>query len=352
MENLDELDSLLDGYEQSLKSDTKTYGLDKEEKKKKKFKISSSDETFRFMKTASGKYYDEAYFHEVKVGKYNQKVYCLQNDGDECPLCKKSEAILAKQHKGKYTELTDAQKEHNKKYYSAAMGIAAKKYYVFEGIDRGVEKDGKKFWLVKENKKKEGVFDKLIPAIKTYKNNHGKDYTSVEDGADMYISSVQDVIQTTKAKYWKVTAISPSNKPTPLHNDENIMNKYLKDKTTWRDLYPPYEITDVVDKKEMMTLIAKGDTPYWDDDRKTFVFPNREDLQAMYDKKRAESKEDKNKSNHDDDDVDDTDEIANIMNGSSVDDDDDLENDLANIKSKSEKLNIADFDEDFDDLPF
>lgn len=342
MESLDQLDSLLDSYENSLKTETKDWGLDKEEKKKKKFKISSADETFRFMKTTSGKYYDEAFFHEVKVGKYNQKVYCLQNDGHECPLCEKSKQLMAKQHKGKLADLTEEQKEHNNKYYKAAMAYAAKKHFVFEGIDRGVEKDGKKIWLVKENKKKEGILDKLIPAIKMYKNSHNKDYTDVAEGVDMTISSVQDVIQNTKQKYWKVTAISPNNKPSPLHNDENTVNKYLKDKTTWRDIYPAYEISDVVDKFEMMKLISEGNTPYWDEDRKSFIFPNRKDLQDAYEKKRSEVKE---KQKHDD--ADNTDQIANLMNGK--DDDDDLDSDLDIIKSNSGNLNIAD---DFDDLPF
>jgi hypothetical protein len=339
MENLDQLDSLLDSYENSLKNEGSNYGLDKEEKKKKKFKISTSDETFRFVKTTSGKYYDEAWFHEVRVGKYNQKVYCLKNDGHECPLCKKSEQLLAKQHKGKLADLTEEQKEHNKKYYTAAMAYAAKKHFVFEGLDKGMPKDGKKIWLVKENKKKEGILDKLIPAIKSYKTTHGKDYTDINEGVDMNISSVQDVIQTTKAKYWKVTAISPSGKPSELHTDENISNKLLKDKTTWRDIYPPYEITDVVDKFEMMKLISEGNTPYWDDDKKSFIFPNRNDLQELYNKKRSENKE---KQKHDD--VDNTDKIANIMGGN---DDDDF--DFSDVKSNSANLNIVD---DFDDLPF
>jgi len=342
MENLDQLDSLLDSYENSLKNEGSNYGLDKEEKKKKKFKISSSDETFRFMKTSSGKYYDEALFHEVRVGKYNQKVYCLQNDGHECPLCEKSKQLLAKQHKGKLTDLTEEQKEHNKKYYAAAMAYAAKKHYVFEGIDRGVEKDGKKIWLVKENKKKEGILDKLIPAIKSYKTTQSKDYTDNAEGVDMTISSVQDVIQTTKTKYWKVTAISPNGKPSPLHHDENTMNKFLKDKITWRDIYPAYEITDVVNKFDMMKLISEGNIPYWDDDAKSFIFPNRKDLEDLYKKKRSENKE---KQKHDD--VDNTDKIANLMSGD--DDDDDLDFNLTNIKNTSENLDIAD---EFDDLPF
>lgn len=343
MENLDldQLDKLLGNYENSQQSKTKDYGLDKEEKKKKKFKISSSDEIFRFMKTTSGKYYDEVYFHEIKVGKYNQKVYCLKNDGHDCPLCKKSEQLLNKQHKGKVKDLTQQQLEDNKLYYTSAMVFAAKKHYSFEGIDRGV-KDGKKIWLVKENKKKEGILDKLIPAIKSFKTTYSKDFTNIVEGVDMTISSVQDVIQTTKAKYWKVTSITPNGKPTPLHTDENTMNKYLNDKTTWKDIYPPYEITDVVDKFEMMKLISEGNTPYWDEDRKSFIFPNRPDLQKTYEDKRSERK---NKVNNGD--ADSTDEIANLM-----DNDDNFEKDLTTIKNNSPNLDIANLADDFDDLPF
>jgi hypothetical protein len=345
LESLDQLDSLLDDYENSIKNDGKDFGLDKEEKKKKKFKITSSDETFRFIKNSKGKYYEEAFFHEVKVGKYNQKVYCLKNDGHDCPLCNKADALLLKQHKGKYSELTEDQKEHNKKYYKAHMAYAAKKHFVFEGVDRGVEKDGKKIWLAKENKKKEGILDKLIPAIKSYKTTHQKDYTDINEGVDMTISSVQDVIQTTKAKYWKVVSITPNGKPTPLHNDENTLNKYLNDKTTWRDVYPPYEITDVVDKFEMIKLISEGNTPYWDEDKKTFVFPNRPDLQKLFEDKRSETKTKEKQT-----DADDTDQIANMLN--SDDEDDDLENDLNNIRNNANDHDIANIDDDFDDLPF
>jgi len=347
MEDLDQLNNLLNGYEESLKKEGTDYGLDKEEKKRKKFKITSSEETFRFMKTTNGNYYDVAYFHEVRVGKYNQKVYCLKNDGEECPLCKKSEAILAKQHKGKYNELTEEQREHNKKYYSEAMKYAAKKHYAFEGIDRGVEKDGKKIWLAKENKKLEGVLDKLIPAIKAYKTAHGLDYTDIENGVDMTISSQQDVIQTTKNKYWKVISISNNGKPSQLHSDENTANKFLNDKTTWRDVYPPYVITDVVDKKEMLSLISEGNAPYWDEDRKTFVFPNRPDLQKLYDEKRSQTTSKKGDNSGSDD----VDEIANMMKNSSSSSDDQLEKELNQIKNNSGSLNIANMD-DLDDLPF
>lgn len=348
MENLDQLDNLLSGYEDSLKKENNDYGLDKEEKKRKKFKITSSEETFRFMKTTSGKYYDVAHFHEVRIGKYNQKVYCLINDGEECPLCKKSEALLNKQHKGKYNELTDEQKDHNKKYYVEAMKYAPKKHFVFEGIDRGVEKDGKKIWLAKENKKMEGVLDKLIPAIKSYKSAHNLDYTDLENGVDMTISSQQDVIQTTKAKYWKVISISHNGKPSPLSYDQNTANKFLNDKTTWRDVYPPYVITDVVDKKEMLQLISEGNAPYWDDERKTFVFPNRPDLQKKYEDVRSQRTEKPTKQN--DGDHDDVDQIAGLMDTVSSNNDN-LENELNTIKSNSNSLNIADVD-DFDDLPF
>lgn len=348
MEELEQLDSLLNDYENSLNNNDKSFGLNKEEKAKRKFKITSSEETFRFIKTTTGKYYETAYFHEVKIGKYKQKIYCLKNDNQECPLCKKSEAIMAKQHKGKYSELTEEQKEHNKKYYKAAMDYEAKKHFVFEGLDKGAKKDGKKIWLVKENKKKEGVFDKLIPAIKSYKNSHSHDYTSIENGVDMTISSVQDVIQTTKGKYWKVTSITPHSKPSSLDLEDSDIKKILSDKTTWRQIHEPYQIKDVVDVYEMLKLISEGNAPYWDDDRKTFIFPNRPDLQTLYEKKRSEYNNNNTEKGNNSD-VDDTDEIANLLENN---DGDDLEKELNDIKRNSASLNVADIDDEFDDLPF
>lgn len=345
-ENIENIEDLIENYEDSVKG--KTFGLDKEEKKKKKFKLTSDLETFRFMKVNSKyKYYDVAHFHEMKIGKYTQKVYCLQNDGEECPLCKKYEELISKQHKGKKDSLTKEQLEHNDRYFKQAIKYKARKHYVFEGIDRGAEKEGKKIWLVKENLKKDGVFDKLIPAIKAYKSGHGYDYTDQENGVDMLITSVQEQIQNSNAKYWKVTGINPSGKPTPLHTDENTLNKYLKDPVTWKDVYPMFEITDVVEGKDMLELIAEGNAPYWDDTQKTFVFPNRPDLLEKYNKIRTEQRE-----KRDDGPSDDTNPIANAMNDNSLDDsDEDLENKLNDIKNNS-NFDIASDDDYDDDLPF
>lgn len=351
-EEINSIDQLVNNYENSQK-ETNSSGLDKEERKKKKFKLTSEQETFRFMKVDSRfKYYDEAYFHEVKIGKYNQKIYCLKNDGDDCPLCNKHDELIAKQYKGKKDSLTKEQLEHNDRFYKEAIKFKARKHIVFEGIDRGAEKEGKKIWLVKENLKKDGVFDKLIPAIKAYNSAHGKDYTDVSEGVDMIITSVQDTIQGTRQKYWKVTGINPSGKPTPLHNDEHTLQKYLKDKTTWRDLYPKFAVSGVVEGKEILELIIEDKAPYWDEEKKTFVFPGRPDLQKKYAELRSEQKENQFRN---DGVADDVNPIANIMSNSSVsslDDDDDFENTLNDIKSKSDFDIMSNVDEDFDDLPF
>lgn len=345
------IDQLLDNYESSQKEKA-NYGLDKEERKKKKFKITSDQETFRFMKMDTPKkYFDEVHFHEIKIGKYTQKIPCLKNDGEDCPLCNKYEELINKQHKGKRDSLTEEQLAYNDKIYKEALKFKARKHIVFEGIDRGAEKEGKKIWLVRENLKKDGVFDKLIPAIKAYNSAHNKDYTDTDEGVDMIITAVQDVIQHNKQKYWKVTGINPSGKPSPLHTDENTANKYLKDKTTWRDLYPKFEITGVAEGAEMLQLIVEGNAPYWDDEKKTFVFPNRPDLAKKYAELRSEQKEKRS-----DGPADDVNPIANIMSNKNIssldDDDDDFENDLNEIKSSSDFDATSDVDDDFDDLPF
>jgi len=351
MEEISSIDQLLDNYEDSQK-EKGPIGLDKEERKKKKFKITSDQETFRFMKVDSKfKYYDEAHFHEIKIGKYTQKVYCLKNDGEDCPLCNKYDELIAKQHKGKKDSLTEQQLADNDRFYKEAIKFKARKHFVFEGIDRGAEKEGKKIWLVKENLKKDGVFDKLIPAIRAYNSGYGKDYTDNVDGVDMIITSVQDTIMNSKQKYWKVTGINSSGKPSPLHTDENTMQKYLKDKTTWREIYPKFQINGVVEGAEVLQLIAEGNAPYWDEEAKTFVFPNRPDLQKKYADLRSDQKEKRN-----DGVADDINPIANIMsnkNVSSIDDEDDsFEKDLNTIKSNSDFDVMSKVDDDFDDLPF
>jgi hypothetical protein len=348
---INSIDQLLNNYDASQKEKT-IIGLDKEERKKKKFKITSDQETFRFMKVDSkDKYFDVAHFHEIKIGKYTQKIYCLKNDGEDCPLCNKYEELINKQHKGKKDSLTPEQLEYNDRLYKQALQFKPKKHFVFEGIDRGAEKEGKKIWVVKENLRKDGVFDKLIPAVRAYNSGYGKDYTDIAEGVDMIITSVQDTIINSKQKYWKVTGINTSGKSTPLHTDENTMQKYLKDKTTWRDLYPKFGINGVIEGADILQLIVEGNAPYWDEDKKTFVFPNRPDLQKKYADLRSEQKEKRN-----DGVADDVNPIASIMSNKSTssldNEDDDFENKLDDIKSKSNFDALSDVEEDFDDLPF
>ena len=78
--------------------------LKKEQIEKRIYKPSTEVEEIRPIPISATETdsYAEAWFHTVTVNGYTQKVYCPHhNDGQECPLCEKSKALLESQSTNK-----------------------------------------------------------------------------------------------------------------------------------------------------------------------------------------------------------------------------------------------------------
>lgn len=274
----------------------------KEEILSKYFNLANDTEKIRILPNSTGNFKTVAYFHNIQITvgngiKRNVAIYCPKHndakvDGkyQPCPLCEKSDAILAKQDNTikyvKKVNMTPQQleiNEKNKLIFAEAMKFKARKHYILKIIDKGVEKDGVKFWRFKENYKKTGVMDKLEPILNQYLNKYNKSFLSELEGTDVTLMT-QNLENTFKRGtfYRSVVAIA-TDEPSLLHQDPLVRQQWLNDKTSWRDVFKPKKAPNVT-PQQFMEMVLNGVEPYWDDsdqNNKHWVFPNNPELEKM-----------------------------------------------------------------------
>ena len=313
----DKLTSMFEDYEQSHNKNNNNRPS-REDILAKYFTPRNRTEIFRILKPLMGRdYIEKAYFHVVKIntptGKRFKKIYCpahndkrvakLDSNGNPitdkdgkkvmiaayCPICAKHKALLAKQDPSlrgiKKENYTDAQKKtkiKNDEIYKEAVQWEAKLFYIVRGIDKGAEKDGVKFWRFKHNFKKQGVHDKLIPALSSYVQQFGFDFTDNVNGTDLVITVVDAQLPGSDRTYKDVSSIMP-RPSSGLHQDPNVVKQWTEDPIIWRDVFkaakaPQLETVDVLER------ISRGVDPYWDDSdpqNKKWVFPDPADAELM-----------------------------------------------------------------------
>ena len=278
-------------------------------------------EQFRILPALQGrKIIEEAYFHQVQVnnvkgknGKSWKKIYCsakndpkvpkLDSEGKpildqegrpvlvskRCPLCEKAKSIESTIDTSvqyiKKDNMTPAQKvihESNNEIRKEAGKWSSKLFYIVRGIDRGKVKDGVKFWRFKHNFKNQGVYDKLLPILKIFYQEYKVSPTDVNKGCDLLINVV-DSRMPNGSTFKDVSSISVKA-PNKLYEDQIVVNQWLSDKSTWRDVYKEASMTRVLTSEQYLERIIKGTDPYWDDrdeDNKKYVFPDPADHQLM-----------------------------------------------------------------------
>jgi hypothetical protein len=245
------LDSVLSQYEKSNQSNSSGPRMSQEERMKKYFAAilpknqSSGKLRIRILPTSDGSSpFVEAYFHELMVNGDNVKLYDPSgNDGERSPL---NEV---------YDELISSGKESDKEL---AKQYKARKFYIVKVIDRDHPEDGVKFWRFKHNYKKEGVLDKIIPIWR-----EKGDVTDPTKGRDL-------ILQLSKQKNPKggeYTAIQTImyDDPSPLNENSELMDEWMSDPLTWRDVYSKKPI-------EYLEAISMGKTPKWDSALGKYVY--------------------------------------------------------------------------------
>lgn len=398
----------------ALFADYKTQGSDKpkklsnEERLAKYFVPRREKETFRILPPKAGrKHVETAFFHVVKTNaaggqKKWRKIYCpqhndphvqktdangdpvLNSDGKPflvpapCSICAKKKEILAKQDsslpRGKKREELNSEQQiifdNNKELYKTAMNYDAKQFYIIKGIDRNSTGDGVKFWRFKHNYKKQGIYDKLVPALENFMEQNQTDFADPIKGCDLLISVVDNQIPGSTRTFRDVSNIMARNM-SPLAEDELLRNQWLSDESTWRDVYKKAGAPEMT-TEEYYDRIIRGTDPYWDatdTNNKKWVYPDPRDEEK---EKKANTRDMSLGSNLDDTKIKQASDLAspalavvnesydnvNINNVTKEDAgeyEDDAE-DLSGSTQQSEENNVSvtdqGDDDSYDDLPF
>jgi glutaredoxin len=289
---------------------------------KKYFVPRNNKELFRILPPKTGKkVIEEAFFHVVTTNvagkklKHGTIIYCpAHNDprvkkADKngqvvlddknlpvmipapCPLCKKSKDLLETQDpsvkgvsKEKSLTLSAADKviyEKNKKIFLESNSWQAKKFYIVRGIDKGVPRDGVKFWRFKHSFQNTGTLNTLLPALYDFNAINQTDYTNVQNGTDLSISTVETT-SNNGIKYRAIVGISARGK-SPLSDDIVVIRDWLSDDITWREVFQPKKAPNIT-AYQFLEMIVAGINPYWDDtdsNNKRWVFPNNPELETL-----------------------------------------------------------------------
>lgn len=215
----------------------------------------SGEKRIRIIPTEDGSTpFKEIFFHEMKVGENQMKLYDPAQDGKRSPL--------NEVHEGLKMTGDPTDKELAKNYRS-------KKFYIVKVIDRDHEEDGPKFWRFKHNFKNDGIFDKIVPLFK----NKG-DITDKNEGRDLIITL--SVIKGNNGnEYTSVTSIIPEDK-SPLHEDESVASNWMSGELKWEDVYS-------VKPEEYLLLVAEGKTPKYDTNFNKWVAKEDDTDEGSYD---------------------------------------------------------------------
>jgi glutaredoxin len=312
-----DLTNFREAFSTYQKNQVKNKRKSKEEILAKYFVPRKIKEIFRILPYKTKFFFTEAFFHVVDTNiagakiKHGTVIYCpahndkkvpkLDENGKQvldgngnpmmipahCPLCDKAKKILATQDPSlkyvKKDDMTDAQKkisESNKKIFIEAGKWEAKKFYIVRGVDKGVEKDGIKFWRFKHNFNNQGTLDKLFPVLDDFNSQNGVSFADALNGTDLNITMADTILKATGKTYKSISAITTRGK-SPLHADPIIARQWLEDTTTWRDVFLPKKAPGIT-PLDFLEMCANGTSPYWEDtdaNNKHWVFPGHPELE-------------------------------------------------------------------------
>jgi hypothetical protein len=243
------LESVLAQYEKHQKGgQSATPKMSQDERMKKYFAAILKDnekqgqKRLRILPTEDGSSpFKEVWFHEMLVdGKYVKLFDPGKNDNERSPLNEVYEELMIEGDK------------------DLAKDYKARLFYIVKVIDRDNEQDGPKFWRFKHNYKNEGIIDKIIPI---YRNKGEID--DAEKGRDLILELTK--AKTPKGKEYTVIQTIMYDDPSPLHEDAETKDSWVKDPTKWSDVYAKKPV-------EYLEAIARGETPKWDTDQGKYVY--------------------------------------------------------------------------------
>ena len=246
------IDAVLAQYEKnSTPSSSPRSNISQEDRMKKYFSAilqkneKSAQKRIRVLPTKDGSSpFVEVWYHEIQVNGQWVKLYDPEkNDNERSPLTEV------------YNELISTGKKEDKEL---ASQYRSRLFYIVKVIDRDNEQDGVEFWRFKHNYKQEGVLDKILPIWKAK-----GDVTDSEKGRDLIIELTK--AKTPQGKEYTVVQTIMYDDPAPLHTDKEIMEGWLQDELTWKDVYSKKPV-------EYLEAVAVGETPIWNSELKKYVY--------------------------------------------------------------------------------
>jgi hypothetical protein len=246
------IDAVLAQYEKnSTPSSSPRQNISQEDRMKRYFSAilqkneKSAQKRIRVLPTKDGSSpFVEVWYHEIQVNGQWVKLYDPEkNDNERSPLTEV------------YNELISTGKKEDKEL---ASQYRSRLFYIVKVVDRDNEQDGVKFWRFKHNYKQEGVLDKILPIWKAK-----GDVTDSEKGRDLIIELTK--AKTPQGKEYTVVQTIMYDDPAPVHTDKEIMEGWLQDVLTWKDVYSKKPV-------EYLEAIARGETPKWDNDQGKYVY--------------------------------------------------------------------------------
>ena len=263
--------------------------ITKDEKKRKYFAPKADKESFRvIVPTATGKHYEEAFFHEISTdGGPPQQFYCLQhNDGKPCPLCQERERLKTASKAEAFGS------EESKVLFKASNAYEPRKFYIFKGISRGHMSDGIKFWRIKQNFKKTGAMDKIDSEIADYAEAHGeeRDFADVLTGSDFQIKTIEQPKTMGGGTYREISSIKLVG-PKKLDEDEAEIQKLVDDTMTWKEIYTPIAVNGHLDEYQFLLAVVEGRAPFWDKAQSKWLLTGEDGVQYTAEYQRQENAE-------------------------------------------------------------
>lgn len=187
---------------------------------------------------------------------------------DGCPLCNKSEELLAECRK-------ETDPVINKALYKSAMQFKPKQTFIARVIERGHENEGVKFWRFNAHSDGQGYYDQLMKLYHLRddesKKATGEPYNIFDliNGKDIVISLSYDP-NTKKTS----GTIADSGFQTPLSKDNNKISEWVNDKKQWHDIYASKSF-------DYLKIVADGDIPFYNKETSSWETKKKEQSETV-----------------------------------------------------------------------
>ena len=201
--------------------------------------------------------------------------------GTKCPFCE-----LQRTAYNESTKTDDPVKK--KKLQELSINNIARETVIMRVIERGKENEGPKFWKVNISRRGDDAYS-LIKNLGVRLYKEGQEAGVEENLYDSYRG--RDIILTINGsdnkKDNKTTiTVTQALTQTPISKDENLMREWIHDEKKWDDVF-------VVKPYDYLSIISKGDIPWFDRDEKKWVSKDvvdgkREEMEKAVDAEVAE----------------------------------------------------------------